>query len=182
MTVFGTLLAALQDEGGGAGPFAINPGVTIWTLLIFGVLVVILAKTAWPAILKAVEEREQRIQAQLDAAAKANDEAQRLRAEYQAQVAGAKSQAQEIVASGRQAGEKLREEIVAKGRAEQEELLARARREIQIEKDRALADLRREAVELSIAAATKVIGKNLDTESDRRLVQDYLNSMHDSRS
>ena len=181
MTVFGTLIAVASEEGGG-GPFAINPGVTIWTLLIFGILVFILAKTAWPAILKAVEEREQRIQASIDAAAKANAEAQRLLADYQAQVAGARSEAQDIVASGRQAGEKLRDEIVAKGRAEQEELLARARREIEIEKDRAVADLRREAVELSIAAASKVIGRNLDSESDRRLVQDYLNSMHDARS
>jgi len=164
----------------GVSPFSINPGVTIWTLLIFGILVFILAKTAWPAILKAVEEREQRIQAQLDAAAKANADAQRLLAEHQAQIAGAKAEAQDIVAAGRQAGEKLREEIVAKGRAEQEELLARARREIHIEKDRALADLRREAVDLSIAAATKVIGKNLDSESDRRLVQDYLNALHDT--
>lgn len=182
MTVLGSLLAAVQEEGGGTGPFAINPGVTIWTLLIFGLLVFILAKTAWPAILKTVEEREQKIQAQLDAAAKANAEAQRLLAEHQAEVAGAKAEAQEIVAAGRQAGEKVREEIVAKGRAEQEELLARARREIQIEKERALADLRREAVELSIAVASKVIGRNLDTESDRRMVQDYLNAMHDTRA
>ncbi|MDO8666071.1 MAG: F0F1 ATP synthase subunit B [Gemmatimonadales bacterium] len=181
-------LAAVQEhapaaaEDASSGPFTINPGLIIWTLVVFGLLMFILAKTAWPAILKQVEEREQRIQAQLDAAAKTNAEAQRLLADYQAQVANARSEAQEIVASGRQAGEKLREEIVAKGRAEQEELLARARREIEIEKDRALAELRHEAVELSIAAAGKVIGKNLDTESDRRLVQDYLNAMHDSRS
>lgn len=181
MTVFGFLLAAAQEEGGG-GPFSINPGLAIWTLLIFGLLLVILAKTAWPAILKAVEEREQRIQGQLDAAAKANAEAQRLLSEYQAQVASARNEAQEIVAGGRQAGEKLREEIVAKGRVEQEELLARARREIEIERDRALTALRHEAVELSIAAASKVIGKNLDNEADRRLVQDYLNAMHDARS
>lgn len=181
MTVLSFLLAAAQEEGGG-GPFAINPGLAIWTLLIFGLLLVILAKTAWPAILKAVEERERRIQGQLDAAAKANAEAQRLLTEYQAQVASARNEAQEIVAGGRQAGEKLREEIVAKGRVEQEELLARARREIEIERDRALTALRHEAVELSIAAASKVIGKNLDNEADRRLVQDYLNAMHDVRS
>lgn len=183
MPVFGFLLAAAAPEGGGRGPwFAINPGVTIWTLLIFGLLLVILAKTAWPAILRAVEERERRIQEQLDAAAKANAEAQRLLAEYQAQVARARTEAQEIMAAGRQAGEKLREEIVSKGRAEQEELLARARREIEIERDRAVAQLRQEAVELSIAAASKVIGKNLDSEADRQLVQDYLNAMHDLRS
>lgn len=176
------VVAAVRAEGAPAGPFAINPGLTIWTLLIFGILMVVLAKTAWPAILKAVEEREQRIRRDLDQAAKANADAQTLLAQYQAQLAASKAEAAELVAQGRQAGEKLREEIVAKGRAEQESLLERARREIEIEKDRALADLRREAVELSIAAATKVIGRNVDTEADRRLVQDYLASLPGSRA
>ena len=176
------LRAAAEAEGAGRGPFSINPGLMIWTLVIFGLLLLILAKTAWPAILKAVEEREQRIQDQLDAAAKANAEAQRLLADYHSQLAAAKAEAQDIVAQGRTAGDKLRDEIVAKGRTEQEELLARARREIAIERDKAVAELRREAVELSIAAATKVIERNLDTEADRKLVQDYLARLHTPRT
>ena len=172
------LAAVLAQEGGHAvTPFSINPGLIIWTLIIFGILLFILAKSAWPAILRQVEEREAKIRQQLDEAAKANAEAQRLLAEYQGQLAQAKTEAQELLAQGRQAGDKLREELVAKGRAEQEELLERARREIAMERDRALADLRREAVELSIAAASKVIERNLDTEADRKLVQDYLNSL-----
>jgi F-type H+-transporting ATPase subunit b len=187
MPVLTVMLAAFQHgEGGGeaaaTGPFAINPGLMIWTLVIFGLLLLILAKAAWPAILKAVEEREHRIQSQLDEAAKANAEAQRLLVEYQGQLAAARSEAQEIVAQGRQAGEKLREEIIAKGRAEQEELLSRARREIAIEKDKALAELRHEAVELSIAAASKVIERNLDTDADRKLVQDYLAGLTGKRT
>jgi F-type H+-transporting ATPase subunit b len=178
MPLFGFLRAAAEAEGGGAGPFAINPGLTIWTLLVFGALFFILAKTAWPAILKQVEEREARIRQALDDAAKANAEAQRLLAEYQGQLATAKAEAQELLAQGRQAGEKVREEILAKGREEQEDLLARARREIALERDRAVAELRREAVELSIAAASKVIEKNLDTEADRKLVQDYIAGLH----
>ena len=173
------LAAVLVQEGehAAATPFSINPGLIIWTLIIFGILLFILAKSAWPAILKQVEEREAKIRQQLDEAAKANAEAQRLLSEYQGQLAQAKTEAQELLAQGRQAGDKVREELVAKGRAEQEELLERARREIATERDRALADLRREAVELSIAAASKVIEKNLDTEADRKLVQDYLNTL-----
>jgi len=170
------LQAAEAGEGRGT-PFDINPGVTIWTLVVFGILLFILAKSAWPAILKAVEEREQRIQAQLDSAEKANAEAQRVLAVYQQQLASAREEAQAVVAAARHAGEKLREELVAKGREEQEELLVRARREITLERDKAVAELRREAVELSIAAATKVIERNLDTEADRRLVQDFLSSL-----
>jgi F-type H+-transporting ATPase subunit b len=145
--------------------------------VVFGILLFVLAKTAWPAILKAVEEREAKIQAQLDAAAKANAEAQRLLAVYQQQIAAAREEAQAIVAAARQAGDRVREDLVAKGRSEQEELLVRARREIGLEKDKALVELRQEAVELSIAAASKVLERNLDSEADRRLVQDYLDRL-----
>lgn len=182
--VLPVVAAVLQEHEAAApaGPFVINGGLIIWTLVIFGALLFILSKTAWPAILKQVEDREARIRQQLDDAAKANADAQRLLADYQAQLAAAKSEAQDLLAQGRQAGEKVREEMVAKGRTEQEELLERARREIAIERDRALAELRKEAVDLSIAAATKLIERNLDTEADRRLVQDYLNSLHTKAS
>jgi F-type H+-transporting ATPase subunit b len=174
-------VAAAAAEQGGT-PFDINPGVTIWTLVVFLLLLFILAKTAWPAILRTVEERERKIQSQLDAAAKANAEAQRVLAVYQQQLAAAREEAGAIVAAGRQAGERLREDLVAKGRTEQEELLVRARREIGLEKDKALGELRREAVELSIAAASKVIERNLDNATDRRLVQDYLDHLETTRS
>jgi len=180
MPVAAFLQAAAEEAP--KGPFALTPGVSFWTLVIFLILLYVLAKTAWPAILKVVEERERAIQAQLDDAAKANAEAQRVLAVYQQQVAAAREEAQAIVAAARQAGERLREELVGKGRAEQEELLVRARREIGLEKDKALVELRREAVELSIAAASKVIERNLDSEADRKLVRQYLADLESSRS
>lgn len=166
--------AAAAGEHASAGPFTINGGLILWTLVIFGILLFILAKTAWPAILRQIEEREHRIQADLDAAAKANADAQALLADYKAQLDSARAESAELVADARVAGEKLREEIVAKGRGEQEALLERARREIELEKDRAVAELRREAVELSLAAAEKLIERKMDAESDRKLVQDFL--------
>jgi F-type H+-transporting ATPase subunit b len=169
-------------EAAPKGPFAINPGVSIWTLVVFLVLVVVLAKTAWPAILKAVEEREKKIQAQLDQAEQANQEAQRVLADYQKQLAAARTEAQELLAAGRQAGEKAREEIMTRARAEHEDLIGRARREIVAEREKALAELRGEAVELSLAAASKVLERNLDSEADRRLVREYLDSLHNTRT
>jgi F-type H+-transporting ATPase subunit b len=64
-----------------------------------------------------------------------------------------------------------------KTRQEQEELLERARRDIATERDRAVADLRREAVDLSLAAASKLMGERLNSENDRRIVQEYLSSL-----
>lgn len=184
-----SLAAAAQaaGEGGagaaeGGGLLTVEGGLVIWTLVVFGLLLAILAKAAWPVILRAVEEREKRLEREIAAAQQANAEAQRLLAEYQAQLARARAEAAEIVAGGRQAGDKLREEMALKGREEHEAMLARARREIQIERDKAVAELRREAVELSIAAASKVIERNLDTEADRKLVQEYLKSLQPSRS
>lgn len=175
-------IAAVQEHAAPAGPFTINGGLIIWTLVIFGILLVILAKTAWPAILRQVEEREARIREQIQAAEQANADAQKLLAEYQGQLAAARSEAQELLAQARTAGEKLQGELVSKGRTEQEELLQRARREIALERDRALAELRHEAVELSIAAASKVIGRNLDTDADRKLVREYLDSLPSASS
>jgi F-type H+-transporting ATPase subunit b len=180
MPALSLMLVAAEEAP--KGPFAITPGVSLWTLVIFVILMVVLAKTAWPSILKAVEEREKKIQAQIEAAQKANQDAQKVLAEYKEKLAAARGEAQELVAAGRQAADKVREEIIARARAEHEELMNRARREIVAEREKALADLRREAVELSLAAASKVIERNLDSEADRRLVQDYLNSLRATQS
>ena len=152
-------------EAAPKGPFAINPGVSVWTLVIFLLLLAFLAWKVWPVLLKAAEDREKRIQAQLDQADQANQDAQRVLAEYQQKLAAAHAEAQEVVSAGRQAAEKVREEIVARARAEHEDLVARAKREIVAEREKALA------------AASKVIERNLDSEADRRLVREYLDSL-----
>ena len=166
----------LQHEAAGQGPtpFDINTGVIFWTVLIFGILMVLLWRFAWPSILKSVEEREHRIKKQLEDAERANTEAQRLLDEHKKTIAGARTEAQEMIAKAKAVAQKERELLLAKAREEYEQLLARARKDIDAEKEKAIVALRREAVDLSIAAAAKVIDANLDTEANRRLVTDYL--------
>jgi F-type H+-transporting ATPase subunit b len=142
-----------------ATPFDINTGLILWTLLVFTVLLVLLWKFAWPTLVKSVEERERRIAKQLE-------DAERARAE-----------AQELIAKAKGVAQKEREALIAKAHAEQEQMLERARREIASERDKALELLRREAVDLSIAAAQRLIETNLDTEANRRLVAEYLASL-----
>ena len=67
--------------------------------------------------------------------------------------------------------------LLERTRKEQEEMLERARRDIASERDKALAALRREAVELSLAAAGKLVGERMDSDTDRRLVTEYLDSV-----
>ena len=155
-------------------PFSINPGLIIWTLVVFGILMTVLWKYGWPALLKSVEEREARIAKQLADAERANAEAARLLEEHRQALAKAKSEAQEIVATSKSVAQKEREQLLARTREEQEQLLERARRDIEAEKEKAILALRREAVELSIAAATKLVESNLDSDANRRLVLEYL--------
>src|SRR4029079_11610524 len=153
-------------------------------VVVFLLLLLVLKRFAWPAILGAVEAREQALEAQLVQATKDREEAAALLAEHKRLVADARHQATGIVAEARGVAEKERALAVEKTKQEQDELLARARREragererrgrarreIAAERDRAVADLRREAVDISLAAASKLVGSRLDTETDRRIV------------
>jgi F-type H+-transporting ATPase subunit b len=170
------LVLLLQEPGGEQGftPFSINSGLIFWTILIFGVLLVVLWRLGWPALLKSVEERERRIQQQLDEAERARAEAARLLEEHKRTIAAARNEAQEMVAKARAVAEKERQTLLAKAREEYDQLLARARKEIGVEKEKAILELRREAVDLSIAAASKLVEAKLDTDANRRLVMDYL--------
>lgn len=162
---------AFAQEG---GLLEVNEGLIIWTILIFLIVLFVLYKAAFPKILGAVEAREARIRELLEAAARDRQEAETLLAEQRRQTEEVRSRVQELLAEGRGAGERMRDDILAQARREQEDLLLRARRDIQGELDGALQKVREDAVELSIAAASKLIEKNLDADDNRRLVRDFL--------
>lgn len=162
---------------GGVGLFNINPGLSVWTAIVFLVLLGILWKFGFGPLLEALESRESHIQSALDESAAKQAEAERLLKEHKQQLADARRQAQEIVAEGKAAGERVRREIEAKAREEGQDLIARARDEIEREKDAALDELRRESVDLALAAASRLMSERMDGERDRELVRDYLSGL-----
>ncbi|HYT04312.1 MAG TPA: F0F1 ATP synthase subunit B [Gemmatimonadales bacterium] len=182
MRLVALVLQATQGgDAGGFTPFSINTGLIFWTLAVFLILLGLLWRFGWPAILRTVEERERRIQQQLDEAERARAESARLLEEHKRLLAGAHAEAQEMVSQARSVAQKERETLLAKAREEYEQLLARARKEIESEKEKAILALRREAVDLTIAAASKLIEAKLDTEANRRLVTEYLASLEQQR-
>ena len=182
-----TLLLLLQEatHAGGGGeaepftPFSINTGMAFWTLVVFVILLGVLWKMGWPAILKSVEEREQRIQRQLDETERGRAEAARLLEEQKQLLAAARAEGLEIIARAKTQAQKEREALLAKAHEEQEQLLARARSEIAAETAKAILTVRQEAVDLSLAAASKLIEVNLDSEANRRLVTQYIDHLGD---
>lgn len=165
------------EGGAGSALFDINVGLSLWTVVVFLALLWVLRRFAWGPILGAVEAREDRIQGALDESARQREEAARLLEEHKRQLADARRQAQEIVAEGRAAGQKLRREIEEKARDEGQALLERARRDIHREKEEALAELRKASVDLALAAAARLMEEKLDGKADRELVLGYLDEL-----
>lgn len=169
----------LAQEGGHAAGGPVNllepsAGLMAWTLIIFVVVGLILRRFAFKPITAAVEAREKALEDAIAGAKRDRDAAAQLLAQQQAALEGTRAEAQQLIAQARAAAEKMRADQLEQTRAQQAELLERARRDIDAEKGRAIADLRREAVDLAIAGATKVIGRNLDDAGNRRLVEDFL--------
>lgn len=154
-----------------------NGGLMFWTLVVFLFLFAILGKLVFPKITAAVEAREKALEDAIEGAKRDREEAARALAEQQKQIEAARLEAQRIIVEGRQTGEKLRAEMIEETHREQQAMLERARREIGSEKENAIAELRREAIELAIAGAGKVIEKNLDDQSNRKIVESFLSSI-----
>ena len=171
------LLASEEAEGGGAALFDVNLGLSLWTVVVFVLLLVVLGKFAWGPILEVAQTREQRIQSALDEAALMQAEATTLLEEHRAQLAQSRRQAQDIVNEGKAAGELVRKGIEEKARSEGQALIERAKREIDREKDVALDEIRQRSVDLALAATARLIREKLDPEKDRHLVVGYLDEL-----
>jgi F-type H+-transporting ATPase subunit b len=167
-------LLAQEAEHAPVNLLAPNAGLMFWTLLIFLVLLVILAKFAFKPLTAAVEAREAALEKAIKDAQADREAAAKHLAEQTKALDAARAEAQRVIAEGRTTGEKLRNEMLEQTKHQQHELLERARIEIDNERKRAIADLRREAVELAIAGASKVIERNLDDQANRKLVESFL--------
>ncbi|HEX9692794.1 MAG TPA: F0F1 ATP synthase subunit B [Gemmatimonadales bacterium] len=181
MPLFALILLAEEGAGGLGGPFALEPGLIIWTWLVFGALFLLLRKYAFPPILRLTVEREKKIAKQLEAAERANVEAQKALEDHRRLLASAKDEAQAFLNEAKSLAQKEREQLLAKARDEQQQLVDRAKQDIAGEREHAIAELRQEAVDLVLAAATKLVGEQMNVDADRRLVERYLASLERAR-
>jgi F-type H+-transporting ATPase subunit b len=151
-----------------------DPGLFIWTILTFLVLLTLLAKFAWGPLLKALESRQALIRKSLDDAQEAKRELERLHLESAQILKQARVQAESIMSQSRSDAERLREELKQKARAEADTIVRTAGRQIQLETAQALQQIRREAADLSVMIASKLIQRNLSGEDNDRLIEDAL--------
>jgi F-type H+-transporting ATPase subunit b len=151
-----------------------DPGLFIWTIVTFLVLLALLARFAWRPLLEALEKRQESIRKSLDDARKAKEELERLQQESAQIIREARVEADAIIVRSRADAERLREEIRQKAREESEGIVRNAERQIQLETTRALQQIRHEAVDLSVMIASKIIQRNLSKEDNERLIDEAL--------
>jgi F-type H+-transporting ATPase subunit b len=158
-----------------------DPGLFIWTILTFLVLVALLAKFAWRPLLQALESRQDSIRKSLDDVQKAKQDLERLHAESAEIIRQSRVEADAIVTQSRGDAERLREEMKQKARAEADAIVKNAERQIQLETGRAVQQIRREAVDLSVMIASKLIQRNLTKEDNERLIEEALKQVEGPR-
>src|SRR5947199_9529889 len=172
-------MAALHDmtvTAAGGGNFLVQPGigVMIWTLITFGIAVLILRRAAYPRIAEALDKRRTRIEESIDAAEKTRADADKLLAEYRERLREAREQADEVVTRARQAADRRQDDAKEDAKRTREELMEQTRRDIENETRRAIDQIRREVADLTVLATEKVARKTLTGEDHQRLIQEAL--------
>ena len=171
----GLAAPALASEGGG-GSSLIEPqiGTIFWTLVTFLALVVLLGRFAWKPLVGALEARERAIREDLEAAAQRRDEAQTLVLEQRELLTAARRERAEAVDAGKRDAERVKQELLDEARRQREQVLRETEAQVEAGMRKARAELRGTAVDLAILAAEKLLSKNLDEATHRRLVEDHL--------
>ena len=157
--------------------FSVDPGLMIWTIVTFLVVLVVLRMTAWKPLMSALEQRQQSIEGAIEKAQQVKTEAEALLAKYETMLESAKDESREILEEARRDGAKVQTEIRERAQREAEEFKDRAHREIELAKDGALGEIWDQAATLSTELASRILGRSLESSDQDRLVRELIGEM-----
>ena len=158
-----------------------DPGLYIWTILVFLALLWAASKVFWRPLMAMLNERQDAIRKSLDDARQAKQELERLNVESQRILAEARAQADAILSETRSDANRFREELKQKAQAEAQGIVRNAEKQIGQETARALQQIRAEAVELSVAIASKLLQRNVSREDNERLIEETFKQIESSQ-
>ena len=162
-----------------SGSFLITPnvGLMVWTLLLFGISMYVLAKLAFPRISQALDRRQHAIEESIDEAARIRKEADQILAEYRERLKESRQQAEEIIERARRSAEAQEARAKEEAKANREQMMEQTRRDIEAETRRAIDEIRREVADLTVMATEKLTRKTLTEEDQRRLLDEALSEL-----
>jgi F-type H+-transporting ATPase subunit b len=156
-------------------------GLYIWTLIVFLLLVVAFTYLAWRPLKATLQAREDSIRKSLDDARQAREELQRLNTQSARILADARTEADTILARTREDANRFRDDMKQKAQAEAANIVKNAQRQIELETARALQQIRAEAVDFSVAIASKILQRNVSKEDNARLIEETFRQIENTR-
>ncbi|UCE18835.1 MAG: F0F1 ATP synthase subunit B [Gemmatimonadota bacterium] len=157
--------------------FEAEPGLMIWTVISFVILLVLLRKFAYKPLVGMMHRREETIKESIEEAKRTRESAEELYEQYKKLIDKARDEAKKIIDEGKTLGEQARKEMVTKANDESAQVVKRAQEQIAFEKERALSELREQIADLSIMAASKVIDRSLSLKDHEKLLEEYISSI-----
>jgi F-type H+-transporting ATPase subunit b len=165
------------DKAGGDNIFAGLLDLTLWTIVVFVVLLIVLSRMAWAPMMDGLKRREENINAAIEESKMARAEAAQLRASIDSERAKIGEEMRKALDDARRQGQQLVDELQSKARGEIQADRDRLRKEITTAKDQALQELWSHAAELATLVSAKAIRRQLSQEDHRRLIDEALAEM-----
>jgi F-type H+-transporting ATPase subunit b len=153
------------------------PGLMVWTLVAFGLTFLVLKRYIFGPVQSAIDERRERVRASLAEADRAREEARRLLEEHRQLRAGARQEAEDILAEARRVAESMRDRVREETEQDRQRRIEETRKQIAAETQRALEEIRAEVADLALVAAEKVTRKSLDDSDQRRLIEEAIREL-----
>lgn len=163
------ILEYLAGEGGIA-LLDVNPGLVIWTTFTFLVVMIALRFFAWKPIAKALDDRAEKIHADLDRADGIRRDAEARLEEYMGKLNGLRAEGQEIISEARRDAEALKRDVLEEAKKEVEAVKARGTRDVQLAMDKALEEYHQTLTDMSVAVAGQILGRTLNASDHQDLI------------
>ena len=154
-----------------------DPGLAIWSIVVFVLLLVLLRTFAWKPILQALQHREEFIRDALERAKQDREASERNLKKYAEQLEQARSEAEAIVAEGRRDAEVVRLKLKEEAQGEAEAMLQRAKREIELARTAAVKDIYAIAADLATRTAGKILRREINAQEHERLLAESIEEL-----
>ncbi len=170
-------LAATADTGGGNPFFKADPGLVLWTWVVFGLTLLVLYKFAWKPILKVLDERETRITKSIQTAEQTEAAAAAAAEERERVLSEAHASAAELITNTRTIAANLKVQLEQKTKASLKTMTAKAEAAIRSERAQAELELKTYSVQLAMDIAAKLLAEQVDVKQNEALAQKFLKEL-----
>ena len=154
-----------------------DPGLFMWTIVTFFIVLMLLKWKAWGPLMSVLDKRAEDIKNALSAADRAKEDAEKASQDYEELVQKAHAEAQKIIADSKTAGERVKNDIESMAKENAEAMIGKATTQIEAESQKAIQEIKSSVIDLSIEAAEKIIEKNLNSEDNRKLIDQTLDGI-----